>query len=46
MQTIALQTQNGDLFRHEGNLSFLGLKAGDVFHVLWLECNDGDVYAH
>lgn len=34
------------VFRHHGNLPFVGFKAGDVFHVLWVEANYDDVYDH
>ena len=34
------------VFRHKDNLPFAGIKAGDVFHVLWIECAYGDLYKH
>lgn len=34
------------VFRHEGNLPFVGFRAGDVFYVLWIETKYGDLYDH
>lgn len=34
------------VFRHEGNLPFVGWKNGSVFHVIWIECTYCDVYNH
>lgn len=34
------------IFRHEGNHAFAGFRAGDVFYVLWIEVNYGDLYDH
>jgi len=34
------------VFRHEGNLPIVGFKAGDIFYVLWIEKEYGQVYKH
>lgn len=34
------------VFRHDGNLPFVGFKAGDTFYVLWIEADYGDLYDH
>ena len=34
------------VFRHEGNLPFAGFRAGDTFHVLWIERQYNDLYDH
>lgn len=34
------------VFRHKGNLPFVGFKAGDVFHVLWVATSYEEVYDH
>lgn len=34
------------VFRHRGNLPFVGFKAGNTFRVLWIEANYGDLYDH
>lgn len=34
------------VFRHEGNLPFAGFRAGDTFHVLWIEQKYNDLYNH
>ncbi|MEU6561996.1 hypothetical protein [Nocardia nova] len=34
------------VFRHEGNLPFAGFRAGDTFHVLWIEQRFNDLYDH
>lgn len=34
------------VFRHEGNLPFVGFRSGDVFHVLWVEREYNDLYDH
>ncbi|PND52554.1 MULTISPECIES: hypothetical protein [Rhodococcus] len=34
------------VFRHDGNLPFVGFRAGDVFHVLWIETRYSDLYNH
>jgi hypothetical protein len=34
------------VFRHEGNLPFVGFRAGDVFHVLWIETRYNELYKH
>lgn len=41
-----LQQDSYMVFRHEGNLPFVGFKAGDVFYVLWVEVKYGDLYDH
>ncbi|WP_132047126.1 hypothetical protein [Curtobacterium sp. PhB136] len=42
----ALEQSKYMVFRHQENLPFVGFKAGDVFHVLWIESDYGDVYDH
>lgn len=32
------------VFRHDGNLPFVGFKAADTFYVLWIEARYGDLY--
>lgn len=34
------------VFRQEGNLPFAGFRAGDTFHVLWIERQYNDLYDH
>jgi hypothetical protein len=34
------------VFRHQGNQPFAGFRAGDVFHVLWIEARYNDLYDH
>lgn len=34
------------VFRHAGNQPFAGFRAGDVFHVLWIEANWNELYDH
>jgi hypothetical protein len=34
------------VFRHEGNLPFVGFRSGDVFHVLWIEREYNELYDH
>lgn len=41
-----LQEDKVTVFRHEGNHPFAGFRAGDVFYVLWIEVNYGDLYDH
>lgn len=41
-----LETDNYLVFRHEGNLPFMGFRSGDVFHVLWVESRYNDLYQH
>lgn len=33
-------------FRYDGNLPMVGVRINDVFHVLWVERQYGDVYDH
>ena len=42
----SLQQDKYMVFRHHGNLPFVGFKAGDTFHVLWIEASYDDVYKH
>lgn len=41
-----LEQDRYTVFRHEGNLPFVGFRAGDVFHVLWFESRYNDLYDH
>jgi hypothetical protein len=34
------------VFRHAGNRPFAGFRIGDVFYVLWIEGEFGDLYGH
>ena len=34
------------VFRHEGNLPFVGWKNGSVFYLIWIECQYGELYDH
>lgn len=34
------------VFRHEGNLPFAGVRADDVFYVVWIESSYNDLYEH
>lgn len=34
------------VLRYSGNLPMVGVRILDVFHVLWIEANYGDVYNH
>lgn len=34
------------VFRHEGNLPFAGIRASDVFYVIWIEAEYGKLYDH
>lgn len=34
------------VMRHHGNLPFVGIQAADIFYVLWIECEYGDLYDH
>lgn len=33
-------------FRYAGNLPMLGVRANEVFHLLWIERQFGEVYSH
>lgn len=33
-------------FRYHGKRPMLGVRINEVFHVLWIERQFGDVYAH
>lgn len=41
-----LQLDNYLVFRHQGNLPFVGFRSGDVFHVLWVEREYNQLYRH
>lgn len=41
-----LQEAKYMVFRHNGNLPFVGFKAGDTFYVLWIEKKYGELYKH
>jgi hypothetical protein len=34
------------VFRHQGNLPFVGFRSGDVFDVLWIETEFNTLYQH
>ena len=34
------------VFRYHGKLPMVGVRAGDTFHILWLEAQFNDVYRH
>lgn len=42
----SLEQEKYMVFRHEGNLPFVGFKVGNVFNVLWIEVEYGKVYDH
>ncbi len=34
------------VFRYSGNLPMVGVRIGDVFHILWIERKFGELYKH
>ncbi|MER3386495.1 MAG: hypothetical protein RIC81_05800 [Microcella pacifica] len=41
-----LRQDDYKVLRHESNLPMVGIQAGDILYVLWIECNYGDLYDH
>ncbi|APT93244.1 hypothetical protein CPHO_10465 [Corynebacterium phocae] len=39
-------TKKFRVFRHKGNLPFVGVQQGAVFHVVWIETKYGELYKH
>lgn len=41
-----LKQESYTVFRHDGNLPFVDMRAKDTFYVFWIECSYGDLYSH